>query len=146
LDADRPLSEWFEAALAAFSNLGQTGPVTEEVFSRALDVMVKTAEKVRGASIFSPNETLDDLSTSSIKYLYIPYFHAKICCQCPVLEKRRNYIVEGNGYMQAFLSKCVSLGGVLQPEELDALVGPHEDGKVRVYSLDQHCMIHPPCN
>lgn len=72
---------------------------------RLLDLKSTIANKL---ALFSSNESLDDLTTSSIKFLSIDYYLALMCCRRQTYDKAMD-VVSKNKIRIMFLEKAIQL-------------------------------------
>lgn len=109
------LRSHFEAAARLFretddSPLSSTDPELLRQVSEAL-AHTRTCEKlVSELSIFSPNETVDDINPSDLKYLLVPYLAAELTMRQVDHERRVNHLRIARAYLEAFLESLGRVG------------------------------------
>lgn len=84
----------------------------EMVFYDLLQQLDELQERIDSEGVISSNETVDDVSTPALQYLFVPYCYAKVCGFCPVMARRLHYLTVANGYMQRFVERCVKIHAV----------------------------------
>ena len=60
-------------------------------------------------AMFSRNETVDDVSTDSLKYIPIEYYYAKISNQMRDLYKRKAFISQAKSVFEIYLNKSLRM-------------------------------------
>eukprot|EP00913_Durusdinium_trenchii_P013321 g12503.t1 len=68
------------------------------------------AAQVMQLRLFSPNEELDDISTTDLKYLLVPYMLAEVVAATREMEKRLPSLREALLFWRAFAADCQRLG------------------------------------
>lgn len=106
------------------------------VFYELIDEVMERADR---EGIISSNESVDDISTGTLHYLFLPYFYAKVCGRCPVLAR----LAVSNAYMHRYLERCFKLR-VVSEEDVTAMFS--EGAKVgfpaQQFSDAIHCILH----
>lgn len=90
----------------------------EEVFYDLLEQITTVMDRASAEGLVSANEHIEDTSTNSLKYLFLPYYYARVCAKCPDFNRRLHYLTVSNGYLNAFMERCVKVG-VLREEEVE---------------------------
>ncbi|KAF9651466.1 hypothetical protein BDM02DRAFT_3178726 [Thelephora ganbajun] len=81
MDPDSSLTDLFQNALveaSKASNLPTIEDDTQDLLNRILEALREIAKRVELLSLFSPNETLEDVSTKNLPFLSVPYVLAEI--------------------------------------------------------------------
>lgn len=60
-----------------------TSPATVALINAALDLYARTSEAMSSASLFSPNEGVEDVATTSLPFLLVPYEAAELTQRLP---------------------------------------------------------------
>jgi immunoglobulin-binding protein 1 len=82
--------------------------------------------------IFSPNEEVDDISTSSLKYLLLDFYMGKSHLQFKEQTGRKFHLLDGQSRFERFIKTCNRLK-IISDSDVDALT--EEDGPVNSASL-----------
>ena len=93
----------------------------EGCFYDLLNDIDQVQERADQEGVISKNETVDDINTGTLQYLFLPFFYAKVCGSCPVLVRRLHYLSIANGYMHRYVEKCVKTG-VISEVEVEGIV------------------------
>jgi len=92
-----PLWKLFDSCELAFRNSLGLGQITEEAYAEYISRMEILLAKVNNAGLFSKNEEFEDISTGSLKYLYLNYYLGKIYLLGQSTDSRiRKYRLEGS--------------------------------------------------
>ncbi len=83
---------------------------------QALEMFEKLQEEIQRASIFSKNESLADVQTSSLSLMSVEYHMAKACLQLRTFSSisRNTNVNRALELFQLFLHRCDSLEGTLE--------------------------------
>ncbi|KAJ3753103.1 serine/threonine protein phosphatase PP2A-associated protein [Lentinula raphanica] len=76
-----PLPSLFARSLSLASkasDLPTTNAETQDIIQSSLTDLRTLQSRIAGLSLFSPNETLEDISTRDLVYLLVPYAHAQV--------------------------------------------------------------------
>ncbi|KAJ3715711.1 serine/threonine protein phosphatase PP2A-associated protein [Lentinula raphanica] len=76
-----PLPSLFARSLSLASkasDLPTTNAETQDIIQSSLTDLRTLQSRIAGLSLFSPNETLEDISTRDLVYLLVPYVHAQV--------------------------------------------------------------------
>jgi len=104
---EQSLGSLFVQAWNAHQKLGTEVP---EGYERDVVCYWKEVEsRVTSAAIFSPNEIFDDVQTSSIRHLFVPYFMAEAELQGKDFASRLDCIKRAEGYLTVFLMRLDKL-------------------------------------
>ncbi|KAF8503260.1 TAP42-like protein [Russula emetica] len=103
------LSTLFRRALlnlSKASNLPTIQDETQELIDIALKDCRNSRARVADLALFSPNETLDDISTQDLVYLFLPYVSADIESRARAIERneRLSRLVEAKQGFTKFVS------------------------------------------
>lgn len=103
---------------------------------RCLDAAI---EHVDREGLISANELADDIATSTLQFLFLPYYYAKLCGRCPVLSRRLHYLTIANAYMHRFVERCSKLR-IVSEEDVAAFVS--DEAVVRPVNLYTDQLLH----
>lgn len=110
------LPELFTVAHRQFTDVMDKGTLEED--STALADIENALNAVTEEAVFSKNEELDDIPTSSIKYLFLRYFlgmmHSK------VMSNRLEHLNSAKLHLLTYLETCKDLK-VLHEDEIKAI-------------------------
>ena len=112
------LASVFPKASSLFRQVAEDDRVDDECFIEALRAIEVAQQRVIVEGCFSSNETIDDISTNSLCYLFLPFWYGKICSKCPLPSERLGYLLKANTYFSDFIEKCKKLH-ILREDELD---------------------------
>ncbi|GLB34717.1 putative serine threonine protein phosphatase PP2A-associated protein [Lyophyllum shimeji] len=119
-----PLPALFSRSLSNASkalNLPTIDDSTQELVRSSLTDLATLSSRIAGLSLFSPNETLDDISTTDLIYLLVPYVQSVVRGRVRTTEReeRIEVLKQTQKDLRSFLS---SLGNYdVVPEEERAL-------------------------
>lgn len=99
----------------------EDGTSKQDPLIEALAILEQIQEEIQRASIFSKNETLVDIQTSSIPLLSVEYQLAKACLQLRTISSvsRNNNVRKAIELFYLFLHRCDGFEGILEPEAQD---------------------------
>ncbi|KAF8743646.1 hypothetical protein AX14_001701 [Amanita brunnescens Koide BX004] len=83
------LSELFAKSLSAASkvtNLPTVERETQELIQSCLQDLIMIQSRLVALSIFSPNELLEDIGTTDLVYLFVPYVHSEVLDRIKTVE------------------------------------------------------------
>ncbi|KAJ8131515.1 hypothetical protein O1611_g2114 [Lasiodiplodia mahajangana] len=126
----RTLKSAFQAAeekrLAVEASM--TFPISQEDVTAALEAYetcVKITEKI---SLFSNNESLEDIATSDLPYLLVPYYiaelHQKVATRSPI--DRKKVLSSARGAYENFLNRLDNYS-ILSPQDTKLFAEYNED-------------------
>ncbi|KII89186.1 hypothetical protein PLICRDRAFT_40823 [Plicaturopsis crispa FD-325 SS-3] len=118
--SDLPLPTLFSRALAAASkasNLPTAADGTQELIQGALADLRRLNSRIVSLSLFSPNETLEDIATRDLVFLFVSYVCAEVQGRVRTVngEERIITLKEAQTYLRTFLSNLENYNIV--PEE-----------------------------
>ncbi|KAI8464901.1 MAG: TAP42-like protein [Monoraphidium minutum] len=124
-----PLAELYGEAqgLAAAARAARTAPST----AAALAALGRCEAAVERAALFSDNEDLDDLATSSLKYLLLPWARAELLSGAPCAggpEARARAVGGALAALREFLTRAAQYGALKGTAAVAAGVGGDGDG------------------
>jgi hypothetical protein len=112
------LGSLYSKASSLFRRVEEESPVDVECFKDAIRAVEVALERVKLEGCFSSNEVIDDVSTNSLGYLFLPFWYGKICAKCPIPTDRLVYLTNANAHFSSFIEKCKNLH-ILREDELD---------------------------
>jgi len=112
-DCDSDLNSKFNEAdeLAQFVRTS-TLPSTDELLRtksfRGIELLEYCTKLVSSLQLFSKNETIEDVSTLSVKYLLLPYLLGELTNNLPVADigARKSYLESAIIYYRDFVDRC----------------------------------------
>ena len=75
---------------------------TEPFFLQAFEQLNKLTDEIRKEAMFSPNEDIDDIQTTNLKYLLIPYYQGDSIKR--VMENRIMRIQNAKVYIYIYIN------------------------------------------
>ena len=95
---------------------GQIRSRTHEPLVEALTIFETLQEQIQRASIFSANESLSDIQTSSLPLISVEYHMAKACLQLRTISStsRHSNVKKGIELLHLFLNRSDSFEGILE--------------------------------
>lgn len=118
------LAELFAVAHRQFTDIMEKG--TMEADSTALVDIENALNAVQREGIFSKNEELDDIPTSSIKYLFLRHFLGMVHSKS--MSNRLEQLNSAKLHLMTFLETCATLK-VLHEDELKAMNPTQQVGR-----------------
>ncbi|KAG6880262.1 hypothetical protein C0992_001831 [Termitomyces sp. T32_za158] len=91
-----PLAVLFTQSLSSaskVSNLPTVDDYTQELIQSTLKDILTLSSRIAGLSLFSPNEMLEDISTSDLVYLLVPYVLAEVRGRVRTMEHGERILV-----------------------------------------------------
>eukprot|EP01031_Cornospumella_fuschlensis_P030560 gene30560-36933_t len=131
----------FQSIYIPMGNGGYESMEEEQVWA-LIDKIDACQNLVTKEALFSKNETLEDVHTETMKYLYLPYFRAKCLMSIRDMDKRRSNLLQAKDFLDDFLHSC-SLYGVLHESEMkkveNAVMSAEEkrNSKIEKYKRDK---------
>jgi hypothetical protein len=122
MEADEALlSNTFYQALKQFKQLDSGSiPALDPKYAPLVDNTIalfnKTINMVAQQSVFSSNEELDDIHTTSLKYLLIPYYLSGLYTKIQKREQRADALKKSLIMAKQFLNNCLHLNLVDKTE------------------------------
>lgn len=114
---DLPLPALFEQARKIHSAATESG-TDQELVSKGCEALRKCEDMVSKLGLFSANETKDDISTTNLKYILVPFYLAELTEK--VTQGDRIDIVKASqAKLKEFISFCEAME-LLPEEELEA--------------------------
>ncbi|KAJ5074681.1 immunoglobulin-binding protein [Anaeramoeba ignava] len=83
------------------------GPNDQKKSFECIKLFEEISVRIRRESLFSPNETVDDVQTGYLKYLLTPYYLAQLKQQ--IMANRYQMCKEAKILNQSFIEKCIEL-------------------------------------
>ncbi|KAI0097379.1 TAP42-like family protein [Nemania sp. FL0031] len=126
----RTLKSAFQAAeekrLAVETSM--TFPISQEDIAAALGAYEKCVQIVDEISLFSKNESLEDIATSDLPYLLVPYhlaeLHQKVPTRSPI--ERKGMLASARGAYESFLHRLDNYS-ILSPQDTKLFTEYSED-------------------
>ncbi|KAF8964013.1 serine/threonine protein phosphatase PP2A-associated protein [Flammula alnicola] len=94
------------ASAAKAANLPTIEDETQELITECLNDLKSLHSRIIELSIFSPNETLDDISTRDLVYLTVPYIFSEVQGRVKTSNRvdRLNALIQAEKYVQNYIS------------------------------------------
>ncbi|KDP30499.1 hypothetical protein JCGZ_16178 [Jatropha curcas] len=110
---DMPLPALFEKARKIHLTATESG-ADQDTIRKGCEALEKCEEMISKLGLFSANETKDDISTTNLKYILVPYYLAELM-EKVVQDDRIQILKASQSKLKEFLSFCESME--LVPEE-----------------------------
>lgn len=102
------LFELFNDALEQWTEIESKARVEENKVRQCISLFERANLLVQKNSLFSSNETLEDITTSSLTYLTIPYYLSELYQKLPLAVIDRLPVLNTSRvYLEQFLQSCV---------------------------------------
>lgn len=95
----------------------------------------EAAVKIEMLSLFSPNEEIDDVPTSDMKYLLVPFMLAQTLSEIPQIENRYHNLQNAIVYWEIFLTQMMRLG-VTPDSDHDEQSSTTDPAKLRTLKIE----------
>jgi hypothetical protein len=104
------LSSMYDEATAAIQSIND-GTLSEEILDSYIPTLENVIVAVDKEKIFSKNEEFEDISTKSLKYLFLQYYLGKTHLRANGIDAkiRNHHLIEAKKSFQSFISLCKSL-------------------------------------
>jgi immunoglobulin-binding protein 1 len=113
---DLPLPSLFELARKIHSTATDSG-ADQEVVKKGRDALEKCEDMVNKLGLFSSNETKEDISTTNLKYLLVPFYLAELT-EKVVQDDRIQILKASQEKLKEFISFCEAME-LVPKEELE---------------------------
>ncbi|GJN13837.1 hypothetical protein PR202_gb00585 [Eleusine coracana subsp. coracana] len=113
-DEDLPLPALFDKA-SRLHSLASSSSLDQEGIRKGVHLLRRCDEMVSKLGLFSSNETKDDVSTTNLKYLLVPYYLGEMTEQT-AQEDRIPILKESQDHLKEFISICEALELIPQDE------------------------------
>ncbi|KAF9227779.1 TAP42-like protein [Gyrodon lividus] len=99
-------------------NLPTVDDETQELIREALSDLIQLNSRVANLSLFSPNETLEDISTRDLVYLSIPYIRAEVQNRVRTTDRdeRLNNLTQTQSHMRTYVCSLETFDIVSETE------------------------------
>ncbi|KAK6250752.1 hypothetical protein SCA6_004757 [Theobroma cacao] len=114
---DMPLPALFEQARKIHITATESG-ADQDLVKKGSEVLGKCEDMISKLGLFSSNETKDDISTTNLKYLLVPFYLAELTEKL-VQDDRIQILKTSQSKLKEFISFCEAMELVPQ-EELEA--------------------------
>ncbi|CAL9008849.1 unnamed protein product [Prunus brigantina] len=111
---DMPLPALFELAQKIHLTATESGDVEQEVVRKGCKALEKCDEMISKLGLFSTNETKEDISTTNLKYLLVPYYLGELT-EKVAQDDRIQILKASQAKLKEFISFCEAME--LVPEE-----------------------------
>ncbi|KAG6853905.1 hypothetical protein C0991_012574 [Blastosporella zonata] len=116
-----PLPTLFSRSLSSASkasNLSTIDNSTQELIQSSLKDLTTLSSRIAGLSLFSPNETLEDISTADLIYLLVPYALSEVRGRVRTTDREERIVVlrQTQKDLRSFLSYLDNYE-IVPPEE-----------------------------
>ncbi|XP_027335352.1 PP2A regulatory subunit TAP46 isoform X1 [Abrus precatorius] len=114
---DMPLPALFERARKIHATAIDSG-ADQELVKKGCEALQKCEEMVNKLGLFSANETKDDISTTNLKYILVPFYLAELTEK--IAQDNRIQIIEASqAKLKEFISFCEAME-LVPKEELES--------------------------
>ncbi|TFK54616.1 TAP42-like protein [Heliocybe sulcata] len=147
---DVPLSAQFNRALSGASEAFDMPTIddkTQDVIQSALADLRNVDGRVNGLSLFSPNETLEDIATRDLVYLFVPYVISEVQGRVKAVDplERLKLLLLAQRHLRTFLSNLENYGIISEAEQAayekaDAMMAnpaQRRDAKIQQYKREK---------
>ncbi|KAK8690428.1 hypothetical protein V6N13_073961 [Hibiscus sabdariffa] len=114
---DMSLAAWFEQARKIHLASTESG-ADQDLVKKGCEVLGKCEDMINKLGLFSSNETKDDISTTNLKYLLVPFYLAELTEKL-ARDERIQILKVSQAKLKEFISFCEAMELVPQ-EELEA--------------------------
>ncbi|KAK0391099.1 hypothetical protein NLU13_0601 [Sarocladium strictum] len=134
-DEPQSLRALHEAADAKRQTLESNPDATSPAFASDLDdciaLYTRLIEQISSVSLFSPNETLEDIATSSLPYLLVHYRLGDLISRIPARDPgaRKEVVGRSRGAYESFLSVVDGYGLLLGTHSAKQLERYRDEGE-----------------
>eukprot|EP01134_Creolimax_fragrantissima_P008379 CFRG8379T1 len=135
--ADESLSKLFRAGEVVVIDLdsdksNDRSPADQQAAAEnAIQLLLKAVQKIRSESVFSPNESLDEIDAESLKYLLTPVYIGSLALKIMDRETRLRNLTAAEEYVVTFLKQC-NLLGLLSKEDKEVMLNkPPTDAEAK---------------
>ncbi|KAJ4820962.1 PP2A regulatory subunit TAP46 [Rhynchospora pubera] len=118
MEEELPLPALFEQARQIHSNASESS-VDQDNVKKGIELLRRCDGMVSKLGLFSSNETKDDVSTSNIKYLLVPFYLAELTEKVSQ-DDRIPVIKASQDHLKEFMSICEALE-LVPEDELEAI-------------------------
>lgn len=108
----------FEQARKIHLSATESGETDQEVVRKGCESLEKCEEMISKLGLFSANETKDDISTTNLKYLLVPFYLGELTEKI-AQDDRIQILKASQAKLKEFISFCESME-LLPEEELEA--------------------------
>lgn len=108
----------FEQARKIHLSATESGETDQEVVRKGCEALEKCEEMISKLGLFSANETKDDISTTNLKYLLVPFYLGELTEKI-AQDDRIQILKASQAKLKEFISFCESME-LLPEEELEA--------------------------
>lgn len=113
MDRSEPgLAELYEQGLKLMQEAEKLprGDKRQDTYINSRKCFEKAAELVESLSIFSSNETVDDIATADLRYLLVPAYLAKVFVSSECSSHRLEVFEKAESWIVKFLTRIVQYG------------------------------------
>jgi hypothetical protein len=144
------LLQLFNAGLEKWTALENVSRPEEASVRSAIETFERCSELVEKNSLFSSNETLDDITSASLTYLTIPFYLSELYQKIPLNAptERRPLLAMSRRLLEQYLGACVKFEILSKPDiasyerEVDPDPGTLRNEKIarikQAKAIDEH--------
>jgi immunoglobulin-binding protein 1 len=105
--SDQSLSSTFRTAEDLREQVNSGAIPTATAIPQLVTLYSQCAKLISSLSLFSPNESLDDISSSELQYLLVDYFLADALFRkgIPVAQERKETVLEARSIWERFMRR-----------------------------------------
>ncbi|KAI5568450.1 hypothetical protein BDE02_12G015500 [Populus trichocarpa] len=111
---DMPLPSLFDEASKIHVKATESGSSDQELVKKGIESLEKCEEMISKLGLFSSNETKEDISTTNLKYILVPFYLAELAEKI-TQDDRIQILKASQAKLKEFLSFCEAIE--LVPEE-----------------------------
>ncbi|KAH1255665.1 PP2A regulatory subunit TAP46 [Glycine max] len=116
---DMPLPALFEQARKIHAAATDSG-ADQEVVKKGCEALHRCEDMVNNLGLFSPNETKEDISTTNLKYILVPFYLAELTEKI-AQDDRIQILKSSQAKLKEFISFCEAME-LVPKEELESYI------------------------
>lgn len=120
-----PLPALFEQARKIHSMASESPSIDQEMVNKGIEALRKCEDMIGKLGLFSANESKDEIGTSALKYMLVPFYLAELTEKL-AKDDRVQVLKISQQNLKAFISSCEAME-LVPEEELDILAQERED-------------------
>lgn len=149
VEEEIPLDLQFNAISNSFTKIVVDGNLDDdsEIFSACHAIGIcKRALSSKG--LYSKNDELEDVSTSTLKYFFLDYFEAKLDSSIRNLKLRKGHLIRADILLRSYLETCRRLELLHEDEVLDIDAEAVRTHKAffKIPIMTMHATLHTDAN
>ncbi|RZC07246.1 hypothetical protein D0Y65_014552 [Glycine soja] len=117
---DVPLPALFEQARKIHNSATATASAADQVVKKGCEALHRCEDMVNNLGLFSPNETKEDISTTNLKYILVPFYLAELTEKL-AQDDRIHILKASQAKLKEFISFCEAME-LVPKEELESYI------------------------